>query len=162
MLGLNRVLIASVGYFLKGDCAIGYEAARILREKGYQALELSGDVFTMIDELKKRPHEVLILLGTIQKGRPPGTLEVYEFKPQKFDDVLAAADALRPSLEGRISLQDLLVGLSVLGPVSKKTYVIDCEPPRPEPGIGLSPEGRKCAELMVEKTLEVLGHVQDA
>ena len=155
-------LVASIGYLLKGDCAIGYEAARILRERGLHVLELSGDVFTMIDELKKHPHEVLILLGTIQKGRPPGTLEVYEFKPQKFDDVLAAADALRPSLEGRISLQDLLIGLNVLGPVSKKTYVVDCEPPRPEPGIGLSPEGRKCAELMAEKALELLGHVQGA
>lgn len=161
-MSLYSTLIASVGYFLKRDCAIGYEAARILRERGLEVLELSGDVFAMIDELKKRPHEVLILLGAIQKGRPPGTLEVYEFEPQKFDDVLAAADALRPSLEGRISLQDLLVGLSVLGPVSKKVYVIDCEPPRPEPGIGLSPEGEKCAKLMAEKALELLGHVQKA
>ncbi|MGC9119289.1 MAG: Ni,Fe-hydrogenase maturation factor [Thermoproteus sp.] len=155
----GKILIASVGYFLKRDCSIGYEAGRILKAKGYEVLELSGDVFAMVDELRSRPHEVLILLGTIQKGRPPGTIEVYEFVPQKFEDYLEAADALRPSLEGRISLQDLLTGLSVLGPVAEKVYVVDCEPPVPEPGIGLSPEGEKCAERMAEKVVELLGHV---
>ena len=66
---------------------------------------------------------------------------------------------MRPSLEGRISLQDLLTGLSVLGPTARRTYVVDCEPPVPEPGIGLSPEGERCAERMAEKVVKLLGHV---
>jgi hydrogenase maturation protease len=156
---LGRVLIASIGYFLKRDCSIGYEAGHILKAKGYDVVELSGDVFAMVDELRSRPHDVLILIGTIQRGRPPGTIDVYEFRPQSFKDHLEAADALRPSLEGRISLQDLLTGLSVLGPTARRIYVVDCEPPVPEPGIGLSPEGEKCAERMAEKVVELLSHV---
>jgi hypothetical protein len=68
----GRILIASIGYFLKRDCSIGYEAGRILREKGYEVVELSGDVFAMVDELRSRPHDVLILIGTIQRGPPAG------------------------------------------------------------------------------------------
>ncbi len=149
------VLIGAVGYMLKTDCAVGYEAARRLRERGLEAVELSGDVFTMIDELKKRPHDVLILLGARQAGRPPGSVEVYEFKPYRYRDEMEAADALRPSLEGRISLEDLLIGLSVLGPTAGKIYVVECEPPNPEPGVGLSPEGERCAEELARRVEEL-------
>lgn len=150
-----RVLVGYIGYLFKGDCAVGLRAGELLRSKGVEAVELSGDVFTMVDELMKLKPDKLILVGAAQRGRRPGTVEVYKFTPRLFNNPLEINDALRPSLEGRISLEDLLIGLSVLGRPTDEIYIVECEPPKPDPVVGLSPEGEKCAEELVRKAMEL-------
>lgn len=155
---MSRVGFFTVGYIFKSDCAAGYEAGRKLAEMGYEVVELSGDVLTMVDELQRRHYDVCIIIGTAKRGRPPGYVESYEFKPRDFRDVLDAGDALRPSLSGRISLEDLLNGLSVFK-IDKRVYVVECEPPNTQPGMGLSDRGKECVDKLVEEALRIYRHV---
>ncbi|CCC80708.1 Ni,Fe-hydrogenase maturation factor [Thermoproteus tenax] len=156
-----RVLLAYVGYILGGDLAVGIEAGHILEREGLPAIELSGDVFAMIDDLRKAAPDVLILIGAVKRGRQPGTLEVYKYVPQRVEDPLEANDLLRPSLEGRISLEDLLAGFRVVDPPAREIYVVECEPPHPDPVVGLSPEGEECAKRLAEKAVELYNYVRD-
>ncbi|MEM0370567.1 MAG: Ni,Fe-hydrogenase maturation factor [Pyrobaculum sp.] len=155
---MPRVGFFTVGYLFKTDCAVGYEAGKVLSKMGFDVIELSGDVLTMLEELKRQDYEVYIILGAVKRGRPLGYVESYEFKPRPYGNFLEANDALRPSLSGRISLEDLLTGLNVFG-VEKKIYIVECEPPNTEVGLGLSEEGRKCVDRLVEEALKVYKYV---
>ena len=153
------VLIGYIGYLLGGDLAMGLEAGTILQKKGYPAVELSGDVFTMLDVIKSYNPKKLILVGAVRRGRAPGTVEIYRFKPQPPGRPEEVLEALRPSLEGRISLEDLLIGLSYIERPTEDIYVVECEPPDPSPRIGLSEEGMKCVEEVVKRVEELYAHL---
>jgi len=151
----SPVLIGYVGYLPGGDLAVGLEAGKILQRKGYPAVELSGDVFTMIDIIKSYKPKKIILIGAVKRGRAPGIVEAYRFTPRppiKPEEVL---EALRPSLVGRISLEDLLVGLSYLERPTDEIYVVECEPPDASPRIGLSENGAKCVQEIVKRVEEL-------
>ncbi|MCC6020460.1 MAG: Ni,Fe-hydrogenase maturation factor [Thermoproteaceae archaeon] len=155
------VLIACVGYLLGGDLAIGLYALKVLRERGYPAIELSGDVFTMLDDLRSHAPRKLILVGAVARGRRPGTVEVYRLSPRAPASPWEVLDAIRPSLEGRISLEDLLAGLSYLERHADEIYVVECEPPDPGPRAGLSEGGAKCLEEVVRRVEELYASLQD-
>ncbi|MEZ0247805.1 MAG: Ni,Fe-hydrogenase maturation factor [Thermoproteus sp.] len=148
-------LVFYVGYLFKRDSAVGLEVGRLLEAERVPAVELSGDALYMVDEMRRLSPTKAILVGAVQRGRPPGTIEIYKFKPYVYNNQLEAQDALRPSLEGRISLEDLLIGLSIFGTPTDEIYVAECEPPVLEDGVGLSPEGRKCAEELAKRVKEL-------
>jgi len=155
----SPVLIGYVGYLLGGDLAVGLEAGESLRKMGYPAIELSGDVFTMIDILKSHEPKKIILVGAVKRGRTPGVVEVYRFTPRQPIKPEEVLEALRPSLEGRISLEDLLVGLSYLETPTDEIYVVECEPPDPSPRLGLSEDGIRCVQEIVKKVEELYANL---
>ncbi|MEL9990632.1 MAG: Ni,Fe-hydrogenase maturation factor [Thermoproteus sp.] len=149
------ILVFYVGYLFKRDSAVGLEVGKLLEAEGIPTVELSGDAIFMVDEIKRLGPTKAILVGAVQRGRPPGTIEIYKFRPYVYKNQLEAQDALRPSLEGRISLEDLLIGLSIFGAPTDEIYIAECEPPVLEEGVGLSLEGRRCAEELAEKVKEL-------
>lgn len=151
----GECLVFYVGFLWGLDMAIGIEVGRLLREQGVPAIELSGDALAMASEVKSLNPKKAILVGAATRGRPKGAIEIYMFKPYVYKDPMETNEALRPSLEGRISLEDLLIGLSILGPPQGEIYVAECEPPIVGIGIGLSPEGQRCAEELAERVREL-------
>jgi len=147
-------MIFVVGYLLRSDYAVGLRVGELLKEAGVQVYELSGDLFAMVDEFNRLGPKRAVVIGAVERGRPPGTITEYVFKPYKFRSGLDALEAMRPSLEGRISLEDFLVGLSVLGTTAEEIYVIECEPYSTNPGIGLTPGGELCAKEIAKRVLE--------
>jgi len=148
------MMIFVIGHLLKSDCAIGLRVGELLKEAGVQVHELSGDLFTMVDEFNRLRPKRAVVVGAAERGKPPGTITEYLFKPYKFKDEFDTLEAMRPSLEGRISLEDFLVGLSVLGTTAEEIYVIECEPYSTAPGVGLTPGGEQCAREIVRRVLE--------
>jgi hypothetical protein len=113
----------------------------------------------MIDILKSHKPKKIILVGAVKRGRTPGVVEVYRFTPRPPTKPEEVLEALRPSLEGRISLEDLLVGLSYLERPTDEIYVVECEPPDPSPRIGLSEDGVKCVQEIIKKVEELYANL---
>lgn len=164
-----KIVIAYSGYLPMGDMAVGLRVGELLgnelRRRNYQEVELldvSADVLTAVDLINERRPDVLILVGAKRRGRAKGTVEVIRPNLEPIKDSIEANDLLRPSLDGRVCITDVLNGLRVLGTTAKEIILIECEPPFDEPYIGLSSEGEKCAINIVNLILsEILPKIMN-
>ena len=151
-----KVVIAYSGYLPMGDMAVGLRVGELLDAElkrlnysNVELLDVSTDVLTAVDLINERRPDVLILVGAKRRGRVKGAIEVIRPKLEPVKDNIEANDLLRPSLDGRICITDVLNGLRVLGTTAREIILIECEPPHDEPYIGLSNEGERCAANIV-------------
>lgn len=92
--------------------------------------DFSADALTVSDAIAKWKADKIVVFTAKKRGRKPA-LYAYSLvlrKPREWE----AVEAIRPSLEGSLDIDDLLRGLSVFLP-GTTIHVYECEPAENEP-----------------------------
>lgn len=138
-----RVLLGGVGYRFLRDESVGPWAVEQLRERAGGPVEVEdlgyhpvGFVHNLED---REPYDRLVLVGSVRRGRAPGTVEVY-----RWDGALPGRDEIQArvaeALTGVISLDNLLVVTGALGDLPADVRVVEIEPGPEGWGEEFSPE----------------------
>ena len=139
----GRVLVAGIGNVLLSDDGFGVEVVRALQER-----ELPPDV-ELLDAGIRGMHlayelldgyAALVLVDTVQRGDPPGTVCTLEHDLDSPGDAAAGWDAHGMDPASVLAqLDGLAASMGLARPVGR-VLVVGCEPAVLEPGIGLSPQ----------------------
>ncbi len=119
----GRILVAGIGNIFLGDDGFGVEVARRLatrplpegvevKDYGIRGLDLA---YALLDDPR-----ALILVDTVARGQPPGTL--YLIEPSVDQEGMIAPDA-----HGMDPVKVLALARS-LGAAPVPTYLVGCEP----------------------------------
>lgn len=152
-----RVLIAGVGNVLRGDDGFGVEVARRLDTvglpPGVKVIETGIAGIALVQELQEG-WDALLVVDTVDRGRPPGTVVVIE--PDVVDIDALGWDA-RHDLLADMHLATperalmLARALGVLPPVVR---LVGCQPVDAERvGVGLAPLVARAADVAVDQVL---------
>lgn len=125
----TRILVAGIGNVFLGDDGFGVEVARqlmrepvppdvVVMDVGIRALHLA---YELLD-----PPEELLIIDTVSRGGPPGTLYLIEIDP-------AAGAAYTGALVGLgdahgMTLSTVLATLRALDGTPPRTRLVGCEP----------------------------------
>jgi hydrogenase maturation protease len=129
-----KVLVAGVGNVFLGDDGFGVEVVRRLAgapmpdgvrvaDYGIRGVHLAYELMNGYDEL--------ILVDTVQRGEPPGT--IYALQPE------SGAAAASPMDAHDMTPEAVLGVLESLGGRLSRVVVVGCEPADLDEGMGLSP-----------------------
>lgn len=136
-----RVLVGGVGELYQGDLDLGrVAAARLAAEDlgdGVVVEDLSFGAVGVSHLLARCQPEALVLVGAVQRGRPPGTVERRAVAPLE----LGARDvhgAIGEAVTGYVSIDLLLQVASGLETLPVRTVTIEVEPARTTPAVELS------------------------
>lgn len=125
---MSRVLVAGIGNIFKGDDGFGVAVAERLAKAalppdvrvvdfGIRGLDL---VYALLDG-----YGAAILVDTVQRGEPPGTVYVIEPEPLPAD---AAEPAEMPLSPHDMDPQKVLRLASLLGGGCRRIVLVGCEP----------------------------------
>ncbi|MBA3399022.1 MAG: hydrogenase maturation protease [Actinomycetota bacterium] len=153
-----RVLIAGVGNVLRGDDGFGVEVARRLEAMtlpaGVRVVETGIGGIALVQELQDG-WDVLIVVDTVDRGRPPGTVLVIE---PDVVDVAAISWSERHDLLADMHLATperalmLARALGVLPPVVR---LVGCQPYDAERvGLGLDPSLVGALDVAIRQVLD--------
>jgi hydrogenase maturation protease len=137
-----RLLVAGIGNVFLGDDGFGVEVVRqLMREPapsgvtvvdvGIRALHLAYDLLD--------PPEQLLIVDTVSRGEPPGTLYLLEIDA---DAAAAHTDGASPAQPGDahgITVSTVLATLRALGGTPPRTRLVGCEPAFVGEAMELSP-----------------------
>lgn len=148
-----RVLLGGVGYRFLRDASIGPWVTERLASRASGDVEvedLSYHPIGFIHNLQERPaYDRLVLVGSMRRGRPPGTIDCY-----RWDRVLPPADEIQArvseAVTGVISLDNLLIVSGALGELPDDVRVIEIEPADEGWGEGFSPQIEEKLNEVVE------------
>jgi hydrogenase maturation protease len=147
--GSGRVLVAGIGNLLQSDDGFGVEVVRVLRgrelppgvelvDTGIRGMHLA---YQLLDG-----YAVLVLVDTVQRGGPPGTLHTLEHDMDAPSDEGAEWDAHGMDPAAVLAqLDGLAASMDITRPVGR-VLVVGCEPEVLEPGIGLSQQVQAAVE----------------
>lgn len=148
-----NVLVGAISQLYQGDHDLGRVGAEILQDEDLGPDVLVEDFYYGAVAVAQRLQEVrprrLILFGTREAGRPPGTVERRRLDGTETDPEIvqrSVEDAVVGYVDLGIAL-DVVAGLGALPP---RTVVIEVEPARTEPSEELSDEARKALELVLQ------------
>ena len=139
-----RILVGGVGYRYLRDESLGPYLADTLgpeAQNGIEVEDLSYGPVALSHNLNERPpYDRLVLVATVRRGRPPGTIECY-----RWDHILPDPAEIQArvgeAVTGVISLDNLLIVCGALGGLPEDVRVIEVEPVEPEGwGEGFSAE----------------------
>lgn len=150
MQGMHGVLVAGVGNVFVGDDGFGPEVARaLLRSPSPQGVRVVdygiGGIHLAYDLL--HGYDLLVLVDTVSRGEPPGTVFVMELDPDTAGDGLDA-HSMDPAR--------MFASLRILGGTPPPTILVGCEPGDVIAGIGLSPAVAGAVEVAVSAVYELL------
>lgn len=162
------IVVGGVGQLWQGDLDVGRRAAERLAAE-VQGPDVSVEDFyygaiAVAQRLEDLHPDALVLIGAVERGRRPGTVEVraHHQAPADLESVqLAVADAVT----GYVAIDLLLEVAGGLGALPPDTAVIEIEPASVEPGDRLSPEAAAALEEALETaraTLARLGRPSSA
>ena len=148
-----RVLVGGVGYRFLRDASIGPWVTEQLSARATVDIEvedLSYHPIGFIHNLQERPpYDRLVLVGSIRRGRAPGTVETFA-----WDGALPPADEIQArvseAVTGVISLDNLLIVSAALGELPDDVRVVEVEPADEGWGEGFSPEIEEKLDEVVE------------
>lgn len=152
-----RVLVAGVGNVLRGDDGFGVEVARRLEAtelpQGVHVVETGIAGIALVQELQEG-WDALLVVDTVDRGRPAGTVIVIE--PDVVDIDALGWDA-RHDLLADMHLATperalmLARALGVLPPVVR---LVGCQPVDAERvGVGLAPLVARAVDVAVDQVL---------
>jgi hydrogenase maturation protease len=129
----SRTLVAGLGNIFFGDDGFGVEVAQRLASEDLPGGVKVADIgirgvhlaYEMLDD-----YDTTILIDTVTRGDPPGTIYVIEHEPN--DAVVAGVDAHGMNPDSVLALLD------TLGGKPGKVLIVGCEPADIEERIGLS------------------------
>lgn len=134
---MHRVMVAGVGNIFLGDDGFGVEVARRLAAEplpeGVRVADFGIRSIHLAYELLDGAYDTTILVDTLSRGEPAGTLCVMEPDLSSFDG-RESADAHTISPSSVIGL------LQRLGGKPGRFLVVGCEPASLEEGMELSAE----------------------
>jgi hydrogenase maturation protease len=146
----ERVLVAGVGNVFLSDDGFGVEVVRRLRER-WDGSGVVPDGVEVVDTGIRGMHlayqlldgyRALILVDTVQRGGPPGTVHTLEHDMDAPRDAGHGGAALDGHGMDPAAVLDLLDGLATgvgVGRPVGRVLVVGCEPAVLTEGIGLSP-----------------------
>ncbi|MDP8969872.1 MAG: hydrogenase maturation protease [Actinomycetota bacterium] len=150
---MRGVLVGGIGQLYQGDHDLGRRVAERLQQEALGPAVVVEEmhygavaVGQLLDDL--RP-DLLVLVGTTQRGHPPGTVSrrhvsEFEFLPSEAQDAVASA------VTGYVTIDLVLEVASGLGGLPARTVVIEVEPARTDPSEHLSPEAERALEEALE------------
>jgi hydrogenase maturation protease len=148
------VLVAGGGDAGLGDDRFGIEVARRVARgplpPGVRVVDLGSPEIRPARELL-RGYDVLILIDTVERGGPPGTLYVIESGAAGAED--------RPANGTDLSPEAALAMLQALGGELTRVIVVGCEPADAGPGTVLSPPVESAVDEAVRTVRHLLGEV---
>jgi hydrogenase maturation protease len=129
----RRILLACIGNIFLGDDGFGVEVARQLlqREQRYPANVQVSDfgicgldlAYALLED-----YDTLILVDTVQRGSPPGTLYLVEPDLSQIDSA-SGASAGRMALDAHSMDPLRVLGFArTLGAQLMRTLLVGCEP----------------------------------
>ena len=148
-----RVLIGGVGYRFLRDASVGPWVTEQLSPRATRDIEiedLSYHPIGFVHNLQERPpYDRLVVVGSIRRGREPGTVSAYV-----WDRELPPADEIQArvseAVTGVISLDNLLIVSAALGELPDDVRVVEVEPADEGWGDGFSPEIEEKLSEVVE------------
>ncbi|GHE26763.1 peptidase M52 [Streptosporangium violaceochromogenes] len=155
-----RILVAGVGNVFLGDDGFGVAVARYLAgtelPRGVVVTDFGIRGVHLAYELTGGGHDVAILVDTVARGGPPGTLYVIEPRP---------GDGPAPFLDAHAMTPETVLALAgTLGGETGRVLLVGCEPADLSPGMELSepvaaavaPAARLVGELIGEQITSAL------
>jgi hydrogenase maturation protease len=148
-----RVVVGGVGHLYQGDLDLGRLAVERLSHD-----DLGGDVaieefsygaVAVTQRLEELRPEVLVLVGAVERGRQPGTVERREITSVSADPG-EIQGAIADAVTGYIHLDLVLEVAHGLGVLPLRTVAIEVEPARTEPSEHLSAEAEAGLARAVE------------
>ena len=125
---MNSVLVAGIGNVFKGDDGFGVAVAERLAGNalpaGVEVVDFGIRALDLVYALRDG-HCAAILVDTVQRGGPPGTLYVIEPEPPSPEAVEADEALLSPH---EMDPEKVLRLASLLGGACGRVVLVGCEP----------------------------------
>jgi hydrogenase maturation protease len=166
----RRVLVAGIGNLLLSDDGFGVEVVRALRERelppGVELMDTGIRGMHLAYQLLDG-YAALVLVDTVQRGDPPGTLYTLEHdldapapaSDSASDSGPAAWDAHGMDPAAVLAQLDALAAsMGIERPVGR-VLVVGCEPARLVEGIGLSEPVAAAVEPAADAVVALLAEV---
>ena len=162
----RRVLVAGIGNLLLSDDGFGVEVVRALRERelppGVELMDTGIRGMHLAYQLLDG-YAALVLVDTVQRGDPPGTLSTLEHDldgPDSGPDAGPAAwDAHGMDPAAVLAQLDALAAsMGIPRPVGR-VLVVGCEPAQLAEGIGLSEPVAAAVEPAADAVVALLAEV---
>lgn len=138
------VLVSGIGYSNMSDMSFG----RVLYG---QMAEMSWPDHVHVEDLNFGPvmiyqwfeetpvkYDKLVLVSAANRGREPGTLEVYDWDGKMPDDAGIQA-CIGEAITGVLSLENLLIVCKHFGVLPEDVTIIEIEPQKEDYGLEFSP-----------------------
>jgi hydrogenase maturation protease len=138
-----RVLVGGVGYRYLRDGHLGLYIVDELGPRATNGVEfedLGYHPIGFIQNLEARdPYDRIVFVGAVARGRPPGTVEAYQ-----WDHVIPDRDGVQErvaeAVTGVISLDNLMIISEAFKVLPDDVRVVEAEPADEGWGEGFSPE----------------------
>jgi len=153
------ILIGGVGELYQGDLDLGRRAVERLaaEDLGPDVLveELHYGAVAVAQRLEDVRPDLLIIVGAVVSGRPPGTV-VRRIVEQPPRDAAEVQRAVGDAVTGYVGI-DLVVEVAAgLGALPRRTIAIEVEPASVEASEELSEQGAAALERVLELVREEL------
>jgi hydrogenase maturation protease len=137
-----RVLVGGVGYRFLRDGAVGpYMADELAAgaSDGVEVEDLGYGPVGFLQNLQARPpYDRIVLVGTVARGREPGTVTVYRWD-HALPPVKEIQERVSEGVTGVISLDNLLIVTEAFKAFPEDVRVVEIEPADEGWGDGFSP-----------------------
>ena len=157
------VLVGGVGELYQGDLDLGRLVVERLATEdlgpGVLVEELHYGAVAVAQRLEDLRPDLLIVVGAVVSGRPPGTVErkVVEQPPRAAADVQRAVG---DAITGYVGIDLVLEVAAGLGALPERTIAIEVEPASVEPSEHLSRDGAAALERVLELVREELARAR--
>lgn len=147
------VLVGGVSQLYQGDHDLGRIVVEMLREDVFGPDVLVEDLYygavAVVQRLEEVRPDMLILLGSTERGRPPGTVERRRLEPSTVDPA-ALQRSVGDSVVGYVDLALTIDVLEGFGALPARTVVIEVEPAQVEPSEELSEEASRALPTVID------------
>ena len=158
-----RVLVAGVGTTLRSDDGFGVAVAHRLealpQPEGVTVVETGISGMTLVQELMDG-YDALIVLDTVDRGRPPGTIMLIE---PDLPDANAMSHDQRHALTANTHLatpSQVMMMAKAMGSLPPQVLLIGCQPVDAEAlGMELSAEVTAAVEVAIAEVETQLGRL---
>ena len=144
-------MIASVGYWYKGDYQIPLIVMEELRKEGVEVVDLSMGAIKASTFLSELSPSRLIILASQKRGKK----ELRVYRPEPGDPFSQWAEIYNGMRAYFMDVDSLIKAAAALGSLPEDTIIIECEVEN-EDG-ELSEWGKECAKMMKEEVYRLLG-----
>ncbi len=152
----DRILVAGLGNIFFGDDGFGVEVVRRLAAEDLPDHVKVADIgirgvhlaYEMLEGYK-----MTILVDTVSRGDPPGTVYVIQHESEHADPAAVDAHSMSPD--------SVLALLDTLGGKASNVLIVGCEPAEIEERIGLSDVVSAAVEEAVRVVCELIEQGQE-
>jgi|SRR5579875_396569 len=158
---IRRILIAGIGNIFCGDDAFGVEVAQAAMRRAWpesvHVVDFGIRAMDLAYALCDGGYDAAILVDTVTRGQPPGTLYVIE--PEKPDAEAAQREGALPDGHA-IEPHGVLRLAAAMGGCPRKLILLGCEPAATEPqeeACAMSPPVKAAVDRAVEILARFIG-----